>query len=85
VVPVTVGDENVGHTLADLVPVALEGGVAGEKRIDEHNLIGEIESECGMAEPGDLHEESSSLGSVKMGRVRCRTMFRKEQKAEHGL
>ena len=35
--------------------VALEGRIAGEERIDEHGLAGEIEPESGMTEPRDFH------------------------------
>ena len=32
-----------------------EGRIAGEERIDQHRLAAEIETEGGMAKPGDLH------------------------------
>ncbi len=54
-VAMPVGDENVRDALGRLLRPALEGRIAGEKRIDEHDLVGEIEPECGMSEPGDLH------------------------------
>ena len=46
---------DMGDALDRRVPIRGEGRVAGEERIDEHGLAGEIEPESGMAEPGDLH------------------------------
>jgi hypothetical protein len=46
----------MGDALDRRLPVRDEGGIAGEERIDQHGVAGEIESEGGVAEPGDLHD-----------------------------
>jgi hypothetical protein len=58
----------MGRAFGNLVPISLEGRITGEKRIDEHDLVGEIESKSGMAEPSDLHGKPS-FGGFKMGQV----------------
>ena len=34
---------------------ALEGRISREEGIDQHDLVGEVEPECGMSQPGDFH------------------------------
>jgi hypothetical protein len=60
-VAMPVGDQDVGRPLDELVAVALEGGVAGEERIDQNALVGEVEAKGGVAEPGDPHERVSQI------------------------
>jgi hypothetical protein len=60
--------------------LSLERRISGEEGVDEYNLVGEIEPESGMAEPGDLHGKPS-LSVFKMGRDRRPTTWDKELKS----
>jgi hypothetical protein len=55
-IAVAVGQDDVGDALGRRLLVRDEGGIAGEERIDQHGVAGEIEPEGGVAEPGDLHD-----------------------------
>ena len=43
------------HCLMQGNPGILEGGVAGEERIDQDAAPARVDAETGMAEPGNLH------------------------------
>ena len=55
-VAVAVGQHDMCHALDRGRLVGDESGIAGEERIDQNRLAGEIETKSGMAIPGDLHD-----------------------------
>src|SRR5215475_1441540 len=58
---------DMGHAPDGRRPVGHEGRVAGEERINQHGLAGEIEPEGRVAIPGDLHEGGPWLRRVEIG------------------
>ncbi len=55
---VPVGQRHMGDTFDRLVhgnPGLLEGGIVGQKRIDQDAACAGVDPEAGMAEPGNLH------------------------------
>src|SRR5690606_18129011 len=60
VVIVAVGEGHVGHSFRRLIPGHarfLERRVPLEEGIDEDNAVAGLNSEAGVAEPGNLHED----------------------------
>ena len=52
------GERHMGHAIRRLVQGdagILEGGVAGEERINQDASVTGVDPETGMAEPGNLH------------------------------
>ena len=58
-VAVAVSEHDVGHAFDGCGLVRDEGRIAGEERIDQDCLAGEVESKGGVAIPGDLHAGGS--------------------------
>jgi hypothetical protein len=61
-----VGEHDVGHALDGGRLVGHEGRIAGEERIDQHGLAGEVEPEGGMAVPRDLHDGDPRLDGARV-------------------
>jgi hypothetical protein len=60
-VAMAVREHDVFDALARCRFVGDEGRITGEKWIDQDRVAGKVESESGMAKPGDLHGGTSSL------------------------
>src|SRR6266496_2564736 len=61
-IAVAVGEHDLADALDRRGPVRDKGRIAGEERIDENGFAAEIEPECRMAVPGDLHGVLLLLG-----------------------
>ena len=66
-VAMAMGEDDVGHAANRRRLIGHEGRVAGEERVDQYGLAGEVETESGMAVPGDLHG-GQVLGCEMVGR-----------------
>src|SRR3984893_18930496 len=65
-VAVAMGQHDMGHAPGGRSLVGHESRVAGEERINQHGLRGEIEPKGGVAIPGDLHDGGPWLGDERV-------------------
>jgi hypothetical protein len=58
-------DEDVRDALRGLIPAPLESRIAGEERVDQDDLVGEVEAKCTVSEPGALPPKKNNCKSKK--------------------
>jgi hypothetical protein len=84
-IAVAVGDEMWVAPSTALSRSPFQAGLPGEEGVDEHDLVGEVETKGRMAEPGDLHERNPPGRELGQSERNDYRRDRRPARSVHGL